>query len=230
MARTPQLALRFPHQPGYAAQDFIVSESNRAAWTWISRTDDWPDRRLLIWGEVGCGKTHLLQVWSRRIGARYAHGADLTGMPPLPGSAGIAIDDADRCPHETALLHLLNICRERGIPVLLAARQSPSRWTVGLPDLASRLRAILAVEVSQPDEPMLLQLVVRLLAERQLAFAPGLPTWLVRHVERSADALRRAVDQLDHAALAAAQGPITPIFAGKVLGPGADASPDSRLA
>lgn len=222
MTISPQLAFRFPHRHSYVAEDFLVADANLAAWAWISRTADWPERRLLVWGEQGCGKTHLLHIWARRTGATWYDGAELVGMPaePVPqgiAPRGIAIDDADQCVQETALLHLLNICREHGIPVLLSARQPPSRWTINLPDLASRLRAMLAVAIERPDDVFLRQLVVRLLSERQLPFAPNLPDWLLRRVQRAPDALRDAIDRLDYAALAA-KGPITRSLASAVLG------------
>lgn len=217
MTTNPQLAFRFPHRHSYLAEDFLVTDANLAAWAWVGRTADWPEHRLLVWGEQGCGKTHLLHVWARRTGAAWYDGTELVGMPAEPGPQGIAIDDADRCVQETSLLHLLNICRERGIAVLLSARQPPSRWMIGLPDLASRLRAMLAVAIERPDDAFLRQLVVRLLCERRLPFAPNLPDWLLRRVRRAPDALRDAIDRLDYAALAA-KGPITRSLASAVLG------------
>lgn len=213
----PQLALRFPHRHGYAVEDFLVTEANQAAWAWIARTADWPEHRLLVWGEPGCGKSHLLSIWAKQTGAIQQNGADLSELPPPPGAAGITIDDADLCQRETALLHLLNICRERRTPVLLSAQQPPSRWTIGLSDLASRLRAMLTVPINRPTDAFLRQLVVRLLTERHLVFAPNLPDWLLRRVQRSPEALRDAVERLDYAALAA-KGPITRSLASAALG------------
>ena len=78
-----------------------------------------------------------------------------------------------RSTDETALLHLLNAAGEAGLPILLAAPAPPSRWPVRLPDLASRLRAITAVEIGPPEDALLRTLLARLLAERQLASAGG---------------------------------------------------------
>ena len=91
----------------------------------------------------------------------------LSGLPELP-AAGIAIDDADAVADEDALLHLLNAAGEAGLPVLLAARTPPARWAAHLPDLASRLRAMTAVEIGPPEDTLLRTLLARLLADRQL--------------------------------------------------------------
>ncbi|HUB11445.1 MAG TPA: chromosomal replication initiator DnaA [Acetobacteraceae bacterium] len=211
-----QLPLPFPHRPSYAAADFLAAPSNEAALTWLDRTEDWPDHRLALWGASGCGKTHLLTLWSGRRGARLLPGSALSMLPEPPSPAGIALDDAEALADEAALLHLLNAAREAAVPVLLAARTPPARWPVRLPDLASRLRAITAVEILPPEDSLLRALLLRLLADRQLAMGPGLQDWLLLRVPRSPAALCEAVARLDRAALAAG-GAVTRAIASAVV-------------
>jgi chromosomal replication initiation ATPase DnaA len=197
-ARQPPLPLF--RGPRFAAIDFREAPSNTAACAWLRRTDDWPDRRLAIWGESGCGKTHLLHIWAARAGAVLWSGTALAALPELP-AVGIALDDADAVTDETALLHLLNTAGEAGLPMLLASPAPPSRWPVRLPDLASRLRAITAVEIGPPEDILLRTLLARMLAERQLRLPEAVQEWLVRRLPRSAAALAGAVDRLDAASL-----------------------------
>src|ERR1700723_4672446 len=96
-----QLPLPFPHQPTYAAADFLASPSTEAALTWLERTEDWPDHRLALWGDPGCGKTHLLRLWAGRRGAAVLAGPDLLGLPAVPPDCGVALDDADMMAEET---------------------------------------------------------------------------------------------------------------------------------
>lgn len=203
MSATCQLPLPFSPGPRFVAADFREAASNEAARAWLGRTADWPGHRLLLWGAVGCGKTHLLHIWATRIGADLRAGPQLRGLPELPAAKGIAIDVADAVEDETALLHLLNAAAEAGLPVLLAARQPPSRWTTRLPDLASRLRAITAVEIGPPEDTLLRALLARLLAERQLRLPEAVQEWLLRRLPRTAAALQDAVARLDAAALEA---------------------------
>ena len=195
---------------GFAAP-VIEAGSNGAARAWLARTPDWPQRRLAIWGPVGCGKSRLLADWAAREGARLLSGPALRFELP---SCGLAIDDADRAP-PLAMLHMLNAALEAGYAMLLAAPMPPARWgnqqhgMANLPDLTSRLRAITAVAIEAPEDEMLRALLARLLAERQLRPAEATLDWLLIRLPRTHAAIAEAVERLDRAgqALGAAISP-----------------------
>jgi chromosomal replication initiation ATPase DnaA len=212
-----QLLLPFDHQLAYDARDFLAADSNARALAWLET--DWPDKRLAVWGSRGCGKSHLLHIWARQTGASLLRGQSLQDLNDLPESGDLALDDADTIHAETLLLHLLNIARDRGVRLLLSGQTAPSRWPVSLPDLSSRLRAITAVEIRQPDGKLLAALLVGLLADRQLTVSQSVQDWLLLQLPRSPAALREAVDRLDRASLTFGSG-ITRSLAAKVLSEG----------
>lgn len=196
-----QLALPFPYRPALTEVDFLPHSGNALALDFLAATATWPQRRLALWGGHGTGKTHLLHIWAAEHGAGIVPGADLR-EPFWPESA-IAVDDADQVPAEPALLHLLNAAAEAGRPVLLASHLPPGRLRTRLPDLASRLRAITAIEIGPADDAFLATLLKRLLADRQLTVRPDIQAWLLTNLPRSPAALRDAVARLDDAQLAA---------------------------
>jgi chromosomal replication initiation ATPase DnaA len=210
-----QLPLPFNHAPQFAAVDFLPDASNAAALAWLEREVAWPGRRLVLWGGEGSGKTHLLHRWAARTGAALLPGPGLSLGSYAPPSAPIAVDDADAAP-ERPLLHLLNAASEAGRRVLLAGRAPPARWGSTLPDLASRLRAALAVEIQPAGEPLLRVLLARLLAERQLTVAEPVQEWLLLRLPRTPAAVREAAARLDRAALAHG-GRVTRALASTVL-------------
>jgi len=201
MSASGQLPLPFMSGRRLGETDFRLAASNAEAAALLRRTADWPDRRLVLWGEQGCGKTHLLHIWMARTGAVLRPGPLLSGLPEMPPAGGIAIDEADVVVDERALLHLVNGAAEAGLPVLLAARTPPSRWVVGLPDLASRMRATMAVQVGPPEDSLLRAVLARLLDEHGLRVAESLQFWLLSRLPRSAAALGEAVERLDAASL-----------------------------
>lgn len=211
-----QLALPFPHQPGYAALDFLPDASNHEALAWLARPEDWPDRRLALWGQGGRGKSHLLHMWARQFPAVLLAGQTLQHLDDVPQTGALALDDADTVADERVLLHLLNTARDRGLSVLLTGRPPPARWPVRLPDLSSRLRAITSVEIQPPSDDLLRALLMRMLADRQLKVAEMVQDWLLLRLPRSPGALREAVARLDRESMARRQ-PITRSFAARVL-------------
>lgn len=214
-----QLPLPFLRAQRRPLAAFLRAPSNEAALTWLDRVDEWPQRRLALWGEAGCGKSHLLETWTAATGAQLLHGAELpelNELPDLPSASGLAIDDADLMAREATLLHLLNAAAEARLPVLLAARTPPARWPVRLPDLASRLRAITAVEIEAPEDSLLRALLARLLADRGQRVPSAIQEFLLSHLPRTPAILRDAVDRLDRAAVARPGG-ITQPFARDVL-------------
>ncbi len=216
MASARQLALPFPHRPEFAVSAFLRAPSNAGALIWLDRMAEWPGRRLALWGEAGCGKSHLLHIWAARAGGRVVPGASL-GLGAISEMAvPLALDDAELAPEEPVLLHVLNAAAETGAPVLLAARVPPARWPVRLPDLVSRLRAITAVEIGPAEDTLLQALLASLLAERQLAVTAVVQDWLRVRLPRTPAAMREAAARLDKAGFAAGRA-VTRAVAAAVL-------------
>jgi len=208
VSRQLPLDLAFP--PAFGRADFIGDDSNAEALAWIDRWPDWPAPALVLTAPPGCGKTHLLAIWSARSGAVVTDPAGLAGVG-MSGNS-VAIDDAeaiagDRAAEES-LFHLYNRNVARRGALLLAACSPPSRWQLLLPDLASRLRAAPVAAIAPPSDLLLETIIAKLCSDRQLLLAPRVLQFVVRRMERSADAARRIVAALDRETLAA-KAPVT---------------------
>lgn len=211
-----QLALPFPYNPRFIYSEFISAPSNAAARAWLGinqhvrSVPDWPDQRLALWGDSGTGKTHLLQIWAEKESALFLPGSILAQNSSVywlqkikeEWVKALVIDDADIVSNPDSLLHLLNLAKELKLSIVLSGRYPPARWDVGLPDLHSRLRAITAVKIEQPEDQLLRILFLRLLAERQLVVSSSMIEWLIIRLPRTASAIREAVHRLDKATLA----------------------------
>jgi chromosomal replication initiation ATPase DnaA len=205
----------------YVPQDFLLAAANAQACAWLDTPQDWPGARLALYGEEGTGKTHLLHLYAARRNAVFLSGSAVRDFLDLP-KAAIVIDDADTAPDAESLLHLLNAAAERGLPVLLAARTPPARWSTCLPDLQSRLRATTAVELGQPDEALLRSLLARLIADRQLRVDEPVQDYLLARLPRTGAAMREAAARLDRASLAAGKRVSRRIAAEVLAGMGED--------
>jgi chromosomal replication initiation ATPase DnaA len=217
-----QFTLEFEHRPALGGEDFLVADCNREAVGWLDRWPDWPAPALVLHGPAGCGKTHLAQVFMGRSGARPVAPAELLSLEPpalIGESRNCVIEDLDAAfstDLERPLFHLHNGLRDAGGNLLITARQAPSFWNIGLPDLRSRLLAAPAAAIGLPDDALLAAVVVKLFADRQLRVDADVVPFLVARIDRSFESARFWVAELDRAALAARRS-ITVPFVRRVL-------------
>ena len=213
-----QLALALPYAESFARDDFLSGASNKAALGLIERWPDWPDRALVLVGPEGAGKSHLAAIWADIAGARRVSARALGGID-LPGTlatGALVVEDAPAQLDERALFHLLNLMRQQQAFVLITTRSAPARWSVALPDLVSRLRALPAIDLSPPDDALLRAVLVKLFTDRQLAVDESLIGYLAARIERSFAGARGAVEKLDREALRLKR-PVTRALAAELL-------------
>ena len=184
-----QIPLQFPVAESYGIDDFMPAPCNQAALEWIHRYPDWPYPAVVLYGERGAGKTHLLHIASATI-------------PNLT-----VIDDAQNMfgdpAAEEQLFHDFNQCREDGRPMMLTMDRPVAQQDIKLPDLASRLRAAPQVEILSPDDAALQGVMVKLFHDRQLRVEPGVVNYILPRIERSFAAVKSIVERIDQNSMAA---------------------------
>ena len=214
-----QLPLDLPSREATGREDFLVSCANQAAVSAVDAWPNWPHQVLVIVGPAGSGKSHLAAVWRKMAGATVVAACDLSvgRVPQLMEDRAVVVEDApSQGLDETALFHLFNLARETGGSILLTTQQWPSRWPVGLPDLASRLKQAQVVTLSEPDDSLLRGVLVKLFGDRQLAVDEAVISFMLKRMERSFDAARRLVAEIDAQALAG-KAEITRRFVSRVM-------------
>jgi len=168
----------------------------------------WPAHCLVLYGNAGCGKTHLLNVWADLNKAKKISVGEDVVPYILDGSIGcghIAIDDADGAAGdadaEERLQHLYNASKEAGVYLLLTAKNPVAAWGIGLKDIESRLKSCPAVELPEPDDALMRGMLLKQFADRQLMVENGVIEYLAGRIERSGIAIRKIVEELDKASL-----------------------------
>lgn len=200
-----QLVLDLPLRAALGREDFLVTPSNAAAVAMIDRYPDWPHHGVVLVGDAGSGKSHLLEVWRQASGARLIAAAQLSIETPdrLLDEGALAIDNAPGADlDERALFHLLNLALQTGGHVLIASDSDPAQWKVKLPDLASRLKALAVARLDPPDDALLRGVLVKHFADRQLSVEESVISYLMLRMPRSLAAARAVVAELDGLALA----------------------------
>ena len=195
-----QLVLPLETRSALGRGDFIVAPANERAVAFLDSYPGWTAPAAVLYGPRASGKSHLAAVWAQCAGARILEAAELKGGIP---DGPLVVENVATGVAEAPLFALL----ERGAPLLLTAQEPPAQWPqafhLTLPDLVSRVRALLAFPLWAPDDALLMGLAVKLFADRQLQVPENVVAHMIRSLERSPEAIRDFVARADAAALAA---------------------------
>lgn len=212
-----QLPLAFTHDAASGRDDLLVADPLSAAVKIVDSWPHWPSPVVILAGPVGSGKSHLASIWCEKSGAVPIHPQIGADAAVIAANGPVIFEDVDRLGFDdTELFHVINSVRENGTGLLMTSRLWPMSWPVTLPDLRSRLKAATVVEIGEPDEELLSQVIVKLFADRQLYIDDKLVLYIVNRMERSLNAAQLIVDRLDRLALGRGTR-ITRILAAEVL-------------
>lgn len=205
------LDLDWPRNRALTRADFVEGACSAAALAAVEDWRNWTGGRLVLCGDEGCGKTHLAAIWAALSGARFIDAAalDPANIRDVAALGAVVIEDVDRrlaaapgdatgrAAAEEALMHLFNLMGEQGGHILFSGREAPARWSVRLPDLASRLALPPVFRVGRPDDTLLSHLFLKLFDDRNIALDPRVATFLALRADRSFRAAHAMVEALD---------------------------------
>lgn len=208
-----QTAFSFPANPQMQGQDFMVSECNKKAFTYINFWPEWVASGLVIYGPKGSGKTHLAHLFADKVDSMTR----LLRKVPFYDCGQITLKNVERiCDsteiivlenlrediNEEALFYLFNHYNIRGRYMLWTSLRAPTKLRFKLKDLQSRLNMLPALEIKEPDDIMLRSLVLKLSADRQIQISPEILEYIVNNSERSFEKIERLVQEIDEISLA----------------------------
>ena len=216
-----QLAFNLPNKPALGRKNFIISNSNRDAVTWIDSWPNWPVacNGLNVFGPKSSGKSHLGAVWQSRSKAVSLNNpiVDIMKVPEiLRNKKNVIIDGFDESWPGVPILHLYNLIKEREGFLIIISSKPVAQLGVLPADLSSRLSTLPVVEIKQPDDELIKQVMQKLFEDRQVIVPSEVLDYLVIRMERSFEEAFKLVARLDAVALSE-NNSITVALASRVL-------------
>lgn len=169
-----QLFFSFTNEERYLEDEFVLLDENLAARNFLQKFFDQKDfssshlQSLIIKGAEGSGKTHLLNIFSKKFGGKFLDGAQISALNPAESFVKnhfYILEDFDQIKDEESLLRLINSTREAKAFLLMSVDK---KTNFKLKDLNSRLKNIVTVEIKNPGIKALEQLLMNRLARRQI--------------------------------------------------------------
>ena len=165
-------------------------------------------RFIYLWGDTGCGRTHLLRAAREETGGTYLAGATMTAseieaaVTREAPCRTLMVDDveaADAAAQE-ALFHAYNVLRDDPRGVLLVTGDAAPRDLALQPtreDLRSRLAWGLCYPLHRLDDDEKDAALVRHAEQRGFPLAPEVRRYLMTHFARDLGSLMQTVEALD---------------------------------
>ena len=170
------------------------------------------ERCFFLWGEVGCGKSHLLQAiidQARVLGhsANYAQAS----VPKI--SQVVAVDDVPALDNaaQIALFQLYNNMQENGGLLLISGPAAPAHLHLR-DDLRTRLGWGLVYQVHALNDNEKAQAIEQHAQARGLALPREVTHYLLRHGRRDLPALLALLEALDQHCLQLKRAPSIPLL------------------
>lgn len=163
--RQLQLPLGWRATAEDAGKRFLTGDSNSLAARHILGQEQWTAPATLLTGPSRSGRSTLGRLF-------------------MESGVGEWFDDVEAADEE-AVFHAWNRAATQGTKLLVIA--GSTRWLdmITLPDLRTRLTSAPHVEIGTPDDCLTRDLVEWLLAERGIAPAPRLGSYVAARIERS---------------------------------------------
>jgi len=170
------------------------------------------ERCIYLWGEVGSGKSHLMQaavVQAHSLGqsAVYAHGAVPDVIPVIAVDDVEMLDDAA----QIALFELYNRMRESGGMLLVSGVSAPAHLTLR-DDLRTRLGWGLVYQVHALNDAEKAHALEQYGQARGFTLPREVTQYLLRHGRRDMPALLGLLDALDAQCLRVQRAPSVPLL------------------
>ena len=183
---------------------------------------------ILVWGEEGLGKSHLLQAVCAQLdaGAMYVPLSMVLSAPPsnllegVEDSGAVIIDDVHLVVSsndwQEALFHCFNRCVAARTPLVVSSQVAISGLSGLLPDLQSRLALLTGFKLPSWDLEAFEVLLTRLAKHRGLILTNEVARYLTRRLRQTPVEALVAIEKIEQSSLIEQRTPTVPFL--KTLG------------
>ena len=206
-----QLVLGLSLKEALEKEDFFISSSNLEAVTLLDNTDRWGSGVLLLVGPKGSGKTHLSLVWCKENKAKHLNlETILQEMEKGLNHDLVCVEDIDiienaerpkKSKIEEGIFHLINSVGSRGGKLLISSSKMPNALSIGLKDLESRLQSFSKTNIKEPDDRLVMALLLKYFNDRQIHIKHSNLTYIATRINRTYSSIYEFVNYIDHKSL-----------------------------
>ena len=198
-----QLIFNFPFKKTYFSQDFYVSKNNFNAFKLIESWPQWPSRFINIFGPKGCGKTHLANILSSKIGSLIisANKIDNSVIGKYKTKECLIIDDFNNDIEENLLYSIINLALQDNKYLIISSPISLKKFKIKLKDLNSRFTSFIEVGIDLPTDDLIKVILTKNFSDKQISISKKNIDYILNNIDRSYEKINLFSNSIDNLSL-----------------------------
>ena len=199
-----QLTFKFPFKTKYYEQDYYVSSNNFSAYRLIESWPNWPGKWVNIFGPKGCGKTHLSNIFIKKIKAYYIEAKnfkDYDIIANVEKQECLIIDNFKNNINENEFYSILNFLKQSNKYVIINSLVSIKNENIKLEDLKSRLNSFTDIGIELPTDDLLRVIISKYFSDKQIEITPKISEYIIKNIERSYEKVFEFIKEIDDLSL-----------------------------
>ncbi len=199
-----QLVFKFPFKTKYYEQDYYVSSNNFSAYRLIESWPNWPDKCVNIFGPKGSGKTHLSNIFIKKIQSQYIEAKDLKNIDIIKNIEKmecLIIDDYKNNIEEKEFYSVLNFLKQTNKHLIINSIFPIKDEKVKLKDLKSRLNSFIHIGIDLPTDELLRVIISKYFSDKQIDLTPKISEYIIKNIERSYEKVFKFIKKIDDLSL-----------------------------
>ena len=198
-----QYLMEFDYEKNFKYQDFFVSKSNEHVFNILESWPKWEKNFLNINGEKFSGKTHLVNIFSKKFkGIKFqANSINDNNLKEIKIYQNIILEDLDHNIDEKLLYSLINIVEQENKYLIITSIEPIVSINFKLDDLKSRTKNFLLQSIDKPDDELMFALILKNLADRQISLDKKLINYIIKRIDRSYSKIINFIYKIDEMSL-----------------------------
>ncbi len=200
-----QLIFKFPFKTNYFEEDFFVSTNNFEAYKLIENWPKWSSRFINIFGPTGCGKTHLANIFNKKISSFFLKASELNNnsLSFIKLKECLIIDDYENNIEEKLFYSVLNQCLLSNQYIIINSLNPIQSFEIKLKDLKSRFDSFVNIGINLPTDELIKVIISKNFSDKQVKIDDKLLDYILKNIDRSYESIFNLIDKLDNFSLSA---------------------------
>ena len=199
-----QLVFKFPFKTIYYEQDYYVSSNNFSAYQLIESWPNWPDKSVNIYGPKGCGKTHLSNIFIKKIKSYYIEAKDLKDydvISKIENRECLIIDNYKKKKKKKEFYSILNFLKQSNKYLIINSLLPIRNEKIWLNDLKSRLSSFIDIGIELPTDDLLKVIISKFFSDKQVEVNPKISEYIIKNIDRSYEKVFKFLKEIDDLSL-----------------------------